>query len=94
MTCTIEIPDPVADALEWAVPPSSREIIEMLLLERYREGKVSRGRISQLLDMNFWETEEWLHRHGALIEISPEESTRDINAAKAFLRPELAARLR
>ena len=42
MTCTIEIPDPVAHALEWDAPPSSRDIIEMLLLERYREGKVTR----------------------------------------------------
>lgn len=86
MTCTVEIPDSVAEVLEWNTPPSSQQIIEMLLVERYREGKVSRGRMSELLSLSFWETEELLHRHGAMIDMSAEEFDRDSDAARQFLR--------
>jgi predicted HTH domain antitoxin len=69
MQVTIEIPDEVAAQLKQVSGSISREMLEAFAVEGYRTGKLSRGQVSELLGLNFWETEEFLKRRAAYLEI-------------------------
>lgn len=65
MEVTIEIPDVIAEQVERAGGNMSRELLEAFAIEAYRTERLSRGQVSELLDLNFWETEEFLRQRGA-----------------------------
>lgn len=65
MTLTVEIPDHFTVPLHLDGPERSRRALEMLALEGYRSGDLSRGQVSELLALDFFSTEEFLQRHDA-----------------------------
>lgn len=67
MQVTIEIPDNVAAQLKQQSGSISREMLEAFAVEGYRTEKLSRGQVSELLGLNFWETEEFLKQRAAYL---------------------------
>jgi len=67
MQITIEIPDDVAAQLNQDTGSISHEMLEAFAVEGYRTEKLSRGQVSELLGLNFWETEQFLKQRGAYL---------------------------
>lgn len=65
MTLTVEIPDQFTRPLQLNGPRGERRALEMLALEGYREGSLSRGQVSEMLGLSFFEAEEFLRCHAA-----------------------------
>ncbi len=64
MQVTIQVPDSVAAALgDSANVP--RQLLEAFAAEGYRERKLSRHQVSELLGLDYWQTEEFLAQHDA-----------------------------
>ena len=64
MQVTVEMPDDIARQLgEGGEMP--RQLLEGLAADAYRSHKLSRHQVSQLLDLDYWQTEEFLARHEA-----------------------------
>ncbi len=85
MLVSVEIPDPIAHSLRLDGPQPSRRALEMLALEGYKEGTLSRGQVSRMLDMEFNETEQFLNEHGAKLALTAEDYARDSSNLRAFL---------
>jgi predicted HTH domain antitoxin len=64
MEVVVEIPDTIVAAVS-AHRDLSRELLEAFALEEYRAERLSRGQLSELLGLSFWETEEFLARRKA-----------------------------
>ena len=64
MQVTVELPDEIAQHLGESgdVP---RQVLEALAAEGYRAQRLSRHQVSQLLGLDYWQTEEFLTRHEA-----------------------------
>lgn len=69
----MEVPDQIAQSLHLDGPQAHRRVLEILALEGYRTGDLSRGQVGTLLGLSFYETEEFLKRNHAVIELSLEE---------------------
>jgi hypothetical protein len=64
MQVTVHLPDEIAKQLgDTAVIP--RAFLEAVAAEGYRAHKLSRHQVSQLLDLDYWKTEEFLNQHEA-----------------------------
>lgn len=63
MNITIEIPERIADALSSKGADVQRRVLEMLALDGYQTGDLSRGEVGEMLSLSFQETEEFLHQH-------------------------------
>ncbi len=64
MQVIVQVPDAFADHLgEKADIP--RQLLEALAAEGYRAQKLSRHQVSQLLGLDYWQTEEFLTQHEA-----------------------------
>ncbi len=48
-------------------------MLEVLILEGYRKGVLSRGQVSELLGLSFNATECFLHEHGATLDLTEED---------------------
>lgn len=85
MLVSVEIPDPIAHSLRLDGPQPSRRALEMLALEGYKAGGLSRGQVSRMLDLEFNETEKFLKDHGATLGLTAEDYERDSENLRAFL---------
>jgi hypothetical protein len=56
MQVTVQLPDNIARQLSHAPGDIPRRILEAVAVEGYRS-ELSRGQVSELLGLNFWETE-------------------------------------
>jgi predicted HTH domain antitoxin len=65
MKLTLEIPDVWQSLLGLDAEDAPRRATEMLVIESYREGRLSRGQVSEMLALGFHETETVLNRCGA-----------------------------
>ena len=84
MNVTLELPDPVAEALSLKESDAPRRVLEALALEGYRSGELSRGQISEMLSLSFYETEEFLHEH-QVEKVTVEEYEQDAEAFQRIL---------
>ena len=66
-------------------PQRGRRALEMLALEGYREGELSRGQVSEMLDMGFHDTEQFLHDHGGFLQYTMEDLEQDSKNLRQFL---------
>ena len=64
---------------DWMTTPQA------LALEGFRVGELSRGQVSELLDMEFNETERFLKEHGCGSGLTLEEFERDAKRLRDFL---------
>jgi hypothetical protein len=64
MEVTIELPDDIARTLGNA-KEMPRKVLEAFVAEAYREQRLSRRQLSQVLGYDYWQTEEFLTQHEA-----------------------------
>jgi predicted HTH domain antitoxin len=62
MIVSVDVPDLIATQLHLNGEQGNRRALEMFALEGYRTGELSRGQVSELLDLEFNETERFLKR--------------------------------
>jgi len=76
MIVSVDVPDLIATQLHLDGEQGVRRALEMFALEGYRAGELSRGQVSELLDLEFNETERFLKEHKAFIPLTLEEFQR------------------
>jgi len=79
------MPDAIAHELHLDGADGQRRALEMFALEGYRQGNLSRGQVSELLDLEFNETEKFLKDHKAFIPLSAEEHDRSLRGLEGLL---------
>lgn len=72
MQFTVEIPDPIAEQIAQAGGDARKKLLEAFAVEEYRNERLSRGQVSELLGLNFWETEKFLKDHQAYLSYDAE----------------------
>jgi len=85
MTLSMEVPDQIARSLHLDGPQANRRALEMLALEGYRATDLSRGQVGTLLGLSFYETEEFLKKNHAYIELTLEEFRDGSDALETML---------
>ena len=58
MEVTLEIPDPVTQILGCGPETLPRRVLEALLVDECARGRLSRGKVTELLGLNFHEAED------------------------------------
>ncbi len=86
MTFSVEVPDALAKALHLDEFQLNRRALEALALDGYRTGQLSRGQVSELLDLEVNQTMSFLKEHGCAQSISIEEFEREASAVRDLLR--------
>ena len=64
MEVTVELPDDIARHLG-ETNQIPRQMLEAFAAEAYRGQRLSRHQLSELLGLDYWQTEEFLTRHEA-----------------------------
>jgi len=82
---TIDIPEAIARQIEQLGGSAERELLEAFVLEEYRRERLSRGRVSELLGLDFWETEQFLKEHDAYLHINVQDLERDAESLRKLL---------
>ncbi len=85
MQVTIRLPDNIARQLSQVPGDVPRRILEAVAVEGYRSEQLSRGQVSELLELNFWETEAFLKKHEAYLHYSEEDLEQDARANEKVL---------
>jgi predicted HTH domain antitoxin len=85
MILSLEVPDQIAHSLRLVGQQSTRRHLEILALEGYRSGELSRGQVSELLHLGFDETEEFLKKRGADLGLTAEDLDQDSDNLRQFL---------
>ena len=88
MILTVELPDRIASQLHLDGSEAQRQALVGIVVEGYRRHDLSRGQVSELLDLSFGETADLLKEHGCAIgsDMTIEDYKRDYEAAKAYLK--------
>jgi hypothetical protein len=60
MMLSVEVPDQIAHNVHLEGSQGNRRALEMLALEGYREGMLSRGAVAKMLDLSYPESEQFL----------------------------------
>lgn len=86
MSVTVELPEPVERELatHWTEAQLSRKTLEALLIEAYREGLLSRGKVGELLGMGFQEREAFLNERGVAYNYGIEDFEQDLRTMEAL----------
>ena len=85
MQLNIEVPDSIARQLHLHGPQGKTRALEMLALEGYRDGELSRGQVAELLGLGFHESEQFLNDHHAVHELTIEEFDADARSLHRVL---------
>lgn len=63
MEITLEVPETVAMALGYARETLPKRALEALLIDECARGRLSRGKVAELLGLGFHETEDLFRAH-------------------------------
>lgn len=85
MQVTIDIPEAIARQIEQLGGSAERELLEAFILEEYRRERLSRGRVGELLGLDFWETEKFLKEHDAYLHIDVQDLEHDTESLGKLL---------
>jgi predicted HTH domain antitoxin len=85
MIVSMDVPDPLAKQLHLDGEQGNKRALEMVALEGYRTGDLTRGKVGELLGLSFYETEEFLKKNGAEIKQSLEEFHRSSAALERLI---------
>lgn len=77
---TIDLPEDLARNLRDQGGDPARRLLEIVAVEQYRKGKISEGRVGELLALNFWETQDLLRKHEAYLHYSAGQLREDAAA--------------
>ena len=89
MPLTVELPEQIERELRqlWGERELPRKAAEALVIEAYREGLISRGKLGELLGMSFAEREEFLSTRGVPYNYCPEDLEQDRQTMDRILSP-------
>jgi predicted HTH domain antitoxin len=85
MQVTVDIPDAIAKKIGQQGGDAAREVLVAFAVEEYRAEKLSRGQVSELLGLDFWETEELLKRRGAYLHYDSKDFECDRESLRKLL---------
>jgi predicted HTH domain antitoxin len=85
MLVSVELPDPIAKQLHLDGEQGNRRALEIFALEGYRTGALSRGQVSELLDLELNETMQFLKERGCARSITLAEFEQEAKAARELL---------
>ena len=77
MTVSFELPHELEQHLRLELGDLDQAAKEALLIESYREGRLSVGKIAQILGKGVIETQAWLTEHGVPLNYSLEDLKND-----------------
>lgn len=62
MSAGVELPEPIVQQMKdiWGEDQLPRVVTEAVVVEAYRQGRISRGKVGELLGMGFHERETFL----------------------------------
>jgi predicted HTH domain antitoxin len=63
MEITLEVPEVVAEALGYRRETLPKRALEALLVDECARGRLSRGKVAELLNLSFHETEDLFRAH-------------------------------
>ena len=86
MIVSVDVPDPIARQLHLDGEQGKRRALEMMALQGYGAGELTRGKVGELLGLSFYETEEFLKRNGAEIKLTLEEFHRGSAALERLVK--------
>ena len=86
MTLALELPDAWRALLGLDTGDAAVRAREMLVLEGYREGRLSRGQAAEMLGLGFHDAEVFFKKYGAEQQPSREEQEQDAQAIRSLLR--------
>jgi predicted HTH domain antitoxin len=85
MQITVDIPDEVAQRLDPTGNELSRRLLEMIIADAYRCGKVNTSEVRQILQLpSRLETHAFLKRMGVYLNYDEAELERDLQTLKTF----------
>jgi predicted HTH domain antitoxin len=85
MSIKFDLPKKVEDDLQRELGDLSQAAKEALLVECYREGRISIGYLAQALGMGVIEADEWLHKRGVPLNYTPQDLRADFEALERLL---------
>ena len=85
MILSVELPDSFAHQMHLDGARGNRRALEIFALKGYRTGELSREQVSELLCMEFNETEKFLKENKAFIPLTQAEFQRSSEALERFL---------
>lgn len=85
MRFSVEVPDTIAHQLHLDGAEGERHALEIFAIEGYRRGKLSRGQVSELLGLEFNETERLLKESGCGLGLTVKDYEQDSKRLRDFL---------
>ena len=87
MTLSISIPDRLVETLRRSVGGNlNAYALEALAVQLYRERKLYHKQLAEILELDRWQTDEVLRRHG-VVDLTVEEIDRQFQAIRALESP-------
>ena len=86
MNVSTEMPDRLAEQLKFAGPDSSRRLLELIAVDGYRKGELSRGQVSELLDQSYNETLDMFKEHNVGPDLTLEEYREEVATLEKLLK--------
>ena len=83
MQVTVEIPDNIATTLEEG-RTASRSVLEAFAADAYRNERLSRRQVGEVLGLDRWSTDEFLAKHNAVIPYGFEDAEIDRRSLRAL----------
>jgi predicted HTH domain antitoxin len=85
MQITVEIPDEIAQRLDQTPGSLSRHLLELIIADAYRCGKVNTAEVHQILQLpSRLETHAFLKRMGVYLNYDEAELEQDLQTLKKF----------
>jgi len=85
MAIRFELPKKIEDDLRGELGDLDQAAKEALLIECYREGRVSIGYLAEALDMGVVEADAWLQKRGVPLNYTPEDLRADVEVLERIL---------
>ena len=85
MAVSFELPKKVENDLRDELGDVNQAAKEALLIECYRQGRISIGYLAQALGMGVIEADEWLRKRGVPLNYTPEDLKADVDALERRL---------
>lgn len=84
MTVAVEIPDDLEQQLKAGWSDLPRRVLEAVALEAYRSGVLTSAEVGRLLGLQSrWDTEAFLQQHGASLDYTADDLTRDVEVLRS-----------
>jgi predicted HTH domain antitoxin len=74
----VNVPESIANLLPNDPNNRTRAVLEAIVLRAYGMGMVSRGRVCELLGLNYWEGEKFFSERGVPVNYDLAEFQRDL----------------